>query len=108
MHWTSYAFECILGDVPTIIEGDYEWDEQKAALNMAKHGVTFPEAVLALEDPRAIVTADAARADREVTLGLTAKGVLVVVSTERGDRTRIISARRASNHEERGYEANQK
>jgi hypothetical protein len=93
---------------PTVIEGDYEWDEQKAALNLFKHGVSFPEAILALEDPHAIVTADDAHADREVTLGLTPKGVLVVVSTERGDHTRIISARRASNHEERGYQANRK
>jgi len=49
--------------------------------------------------------ADDVHADREVTLGLTARGVLVVVSTERGDRTRIISARRALGHEERGYQA---
>ena len=95
-------------DVPAVIEGDYEWDEQKAALNLIRHEVSFPEAILALEDLHAIVTADDAHAEREVTLGLTPKGVLVVVSTERGDRTRIISARRASNHEERGYQANRK
>ena len=95
-------------DVPTVVEGDYEWDEQKAALNLVKHGVSFPEAILALEDPQAIVTADDAYAERDVTLGLTPRSVLVVVSTERGDHTRIISARRASNHEERSYQANRK
>ena len=94
--------------MPTVVEGDYEWDEQKAALNGAKHRVSFPEAILALEDPYAVTFADEAHVDREVTLGLAAKGVLVVVSTERGDRTRIISARRATGHEERGYQAQRK
>lgn len=88
-----------------MIEGDYEWNEEKAAQNVSKHGVTFPEAVLALEDPHALTVADEAHGDREVTFGLTARGVLVVVTTERHARTRIISARKATNHEERGYEA---
>jgi uncharacterized DUF497 family protein len=61
--------------------------------------------VLALEDPYAITVADDVHADRDLTVGLSAKGVLVVVSTERGDRTRIISARKATAHEERGYQA---
>ncbi len=94
--------------MPTVVEGDYEWDEEKAALNRGKHVVSFPEAVLALEDPYAMTFADDVHADREVTLGLAARGVLVVVSTERGDRTRIISARRALGHEERGYQAQRK
>jgi hypothetical protein len=86
MYWTAYASECIIGNVPTVIEGDYEWDEQKAALNLVKHGVSSPEAILALEDPHAIVTADDTHAERDVTLGLTPKGVVVVVSTDRSDR----------------------
>jgi uncharacterized DUF497 family protein len=93
--------------VPTAVEGDYEWDQQKAELNRVKHGVTFSEAVIALEDPWAIVVVDEVHGDRDITFGLTPKGVLVVVSTERGRRTRIISARRATNHEEHGYQAQQ-
>ena len=109
-------------DVPTVIEGDYEWDEQKAALNLIRHEVSFPEAILQVTGINGLKAASGnaadrqgwqhgarhAHAQREVTLGLTPKGVLVVVSTERGDRTRIISARKASNHEERGYQANRK
>ena len=89
----------------TVVEGDYEWDEQKAAQNLAKHGVTFPEAILALEDLGAVTVADVVHHDRDVTFGLTPKGLLVVVSTERGERTRIVSARKATPHETRNYQA---
>jgi len=37
--------------VPTVVHGDFEWDEDKAATNLAKHGVSFEEAVLAMRDP---------------------------------------------------------
>ncbi len=28
----------------TVVEGDFEWDSAKAAANLVKHGVSFPEA----------------------------------------------------------------
>jgi uncharacterized DUF497 family protein len=92
--------------MPTVIEGDYEWDEDKARRNVEKHGVAFPEAVLALEDPHAFTIEDSVHQERDLTVGLSARGVLVVVSAERRDRTRIISARKAMKHEELSYEAN--
>jgi uncharacterized DUF497 family protein len=36
--------------VATVVHGDFEWDEEKAAANRVKHGVTFEEALLALKD----------------------------------------------------------
>lgn len=92
--------------MPTVIEGDYEWDIGKAVANVAKLGVSFFDAIFALEDHDAITVADDEHVDRAVTIGLSANGLLVVVSAERGDRIRIISARKATSHEERGYQAN--
>ena len=104
-HALDYIFPLLhIDSVPTVIEGDYEWDQAKAGQNVSKHGVTFQESILALEDPHALTVADEAHGDREVTFGLTPRGVLVVVTTERRDRTRIISARKATSHEERGYQ----
>jgi hypothetical protein len=40
--------------VATIIEGDFEWDSSKATQNVAKHGVSFPEAATVFADPLAI------------------------------------------------------
>lgn len=34
----------------TVVEGDFEWDEDKAASNAAKHGVSFEEAATAERD----------------------------------------------------------
>jgi uncharacterized DUF497 family protein len=89
--------------VPTFIDGDFEWDSEKAAKNLEKH--TFEEAMTALEDPMAVDIADTLMPGRVVTLGISARlRVLCVVTTERGERTRIISARKATRHEQRIYE----
>ena len=84
--------------------GGFEWDAAKAESNARKHGVTFEQAVEALTDPHSVEMPDATGATRVVTFGLSVAGVLFVVSTERGDRTRIISARKASRAQRRHYE----
>lgn len=86
---------------------EYEWDEQKAAANVVKHGVDFADATTVLEDEAAITVADAfADEERFITIGLDAFGrLLVVVYTWRGEDTiRLISARKATAHERRQYE----
>lgn len=86
---------------------DYEWDPRKAAANIAKHDVSFADAVAVLGDELAITIADdSADEERFVTLGMDAFGrILVVVYTWRNENTiRIISARRASRRERRQYE----
>ena len=84
-----------------------EWDPAKARLNARKHGVHFADAVAVLEDERALTTRDpfSHEDQRWVTLGLDALGrVLVVVYTWRGERVRVISARKATARERRRYE----
>jgi uncharacterized DUF497 family protein len=91
--------------VPTFVYGDFEWDVAKAAANELKHGVRFEEAAQAFTDPRSVDFADAAHPDRLVTVAMSPRErILYVVTTERGSRTRIVSARRASSHEQRIYE----
>jgi uncharacterized DUF497 family protein len=93
--------------VATVVFGDFEWDDHKAAVNLRKHGVSFEEAITALADPRAIEAPDLADPDRWITIGYSAlQRALFVVHTEtlpRG-RTRIISARKASPAQRRKYE----
>jgi uncharacterized DUF497 family protein len=85
---------------------DFEWDRTKAAANYKKHGVRFEHAVLAFEDPFALVELDESEEygeDRFLLTGRAADGIVVVVYTERGERVRIISAREATEYERRNY-----
>lgn len=91
------------------MKDDIQWDKDKAAANLLKHGVEFLDAAGVLHDDRAIVFEDARHEDqRHVAIGMDHLGrVLVVAYTWRGDAARIISARKATKHEagiyERGY-----
>ncbi len=77
----------------------------KAEANEAKHGVRFEEAAQAFTDLYSVDFADTTHPDRLVTVAMSPQErILYVVTTERGSRTRIISARRASTHERRIYE----
>jgi uncharacterized DUF497 family protein len=87
---------------------EYEWDPAKAKANFRKHNVSFVDAAVALEDPRALTMADpdASGEQRFVSLGADPSGrVLVTVFTPRGRRTRIVSSRKASRNERRAYES---
>lgn len=89
----------------TVVDGAFEWDSEKAASNVVKHGVDFGEAMSALADAGALDFTDALHPGRIITVGYsTRERVLYVVTTETGDRTRIISARRAKPAERRLYE----
>lgn len=85
---------------------DFEWDDVKAEANRRKHGVSFETAVLAFSDPFAVEWIDAREShgeERTILVGLAGGGVLTVVYAERGDRVRIISARRATRYEQDLY-----
>jgi uncharacterized DUF497 family protein len=86
----------------------FEWDENKAKSNSAKHGVSFEEASTVFGDPLSLTIPDPAHSraeDRFVILDHShQQELLVVVHTERGDNIRIISARRASRKESKKYE----
>ncbi len=89
----------------TIIEGDFEWDEEKAASNLVKHGVAFPEAATVFADPLAVYLDDGSGTERMVVIGMSLRNrVLFVVHVERGRRDRIISARLATRAERVVYE----
>jgi uncharacterized DUF497 family protein len=90
--------------VATVVQGDFEWDDAKAAANLAKHGVTFEEAATAIADPEALFLSDDVQVDRYVAIGASAMGrSLYVVHVERGQRDRIISARSATPAEQALY-----
>src|SRR6267378_485418 len=93
--------------MPTIIEGSFEWDSDKAAANLEKHGVSFPEAATVFADPSAVYLDDGSGTDRMVVVGTSLRDrVLYVVHVERGRRRdRIISARPASRAERDVYES---
>jgi uncharacterized DUF497 family protein len=86
----------------------FEWDPRKARANQAKHGVTFGEASSAFGDPLSLTVPDSgewAEEERVVLVGLSsARRLLVVIHTKRGERIRLISARLATKHEKRQYE----
>lgn len=87
---------------------DFDFDPAKARSNIRKHGVSFAHAEQALRDELAVTVEDpdAVGEQRFVTLGMDALGrVLVVVHTQREERTRVISARKASRSESEQYHA---
>ena len=88
----------------------FEWDDNKARANFAKHGVSFDEASSVFGDPLSITISDPAHSqaeDRFIIIGNSHRQkLLVVVHTDRGDSIRIISARRASRRERKMYEEN--
>ncbi len=88
---------------------NYEWDTDKAAENRRKHGIDFVDAIAAIQDPNRLEEMDIRfeyQEDRTRVIGIAAGNVLLVITTTRGDDTcRIISARRATRHEEERYYA---
>ncbi len=90
---------------------EFEWDDAKARANERKHGVTFERATRAFEDPFAIAALDDRDdhgEERYILIGMTDGTLLFVAHTERGERLRIISARRATRHEQALYWENRK
>jgi uncharacterized DUF497 family protein len=92
--------------VATVVEGDFEWDDEKAQSNLDKHGVSFAEAATVFADPAAVYLDDGSATDRMVVVGTSLRDrVLYVVHVERGRRDRIISARPATSAERDVYES---
>ena len=88
----------------------FEWDPEKAKRNLEIHGVSFDEASTSFGDAHSLTIYDPLHSedeDRFILIGNTYKNrLLVVVHTERGNRIRIISARKATRKEREYYEKN--
>jgi uncharacterized DUF497 family protein len=86
----------------------FEWDEEKARSNLIEHKVGFEEGATVFHDPFVATMLDPDHSEAEqryISIGVSAKGrLLVVAHTERGDKTRIISCRKATSTERRIYE----
>ena len=92
-----------------MVEG-FEWDDNKARQNLAKHGISFVEAATVFLDPLSITVDDPDHSQGEqryLIIGYSNRvRLLVVVHIDRGDNIRIISARPCTRHERRIYEEN--
>jgi uncharacterized DUF497 family protein len=87
-------------------DDEFEWDEAKAASNYAKHGISFEHARLVFKDVFDVEGVDASAVHGEgrfTVIGMVESVLLFVVYTERGQRVRLISARRATRHEQKDY-----
>ena len=94
-------------DGVNVIDG-FEWNNDKATLNLKKHGVSFEEALTVFWDEHGLIISDPEHSeneDRFVLLGMSENlRVLVVIHCERGESIRLISARVATKHERKQYE----
>jgi uncharacterized DUF497 family protein len=86
----------------------FEWDPNKAKINLRNHNVSFEEAATALSDPMAATGADPDHSNMEeryITFGVSERGrLLVIAHTEENETIRIISARQVSKGEQKIYE----
>jgi uncharacterized protein len=85
---------------------EFEWDSGKAARNLRKHGISFAYATRVFLDEQRLERLD--QADdygeaRWITIGLVEEFEIVVAYTMRGERIRIISARKADRYEREAY-----
>ena len=86
---------------------NYEWNTAKAIENRRRHGIDFADAMAAIEDPNRLEEIDDRfeyGEERMRIIGMAIHNILFVITTNRGDDTcRIISARRATRHEQERY-----
>jgi len=89
----------------------FEWNENKAKENLRKHNVSFEEGTTIFRDPFIATMPDPDHSDIEqrfISIGISINHrLLVVVHTERANRTRLISCRKATRVERRIYEENE-
>ena len=91
------------------LDQTFEWSRQKALRNVFNHGVRFTEAATVFFDEDALAQPDEAHSEQEERYTVIGRSVkareLFVVHVFRGERIRIIRARKATPDERRDYEA---
>jgi uncharacterized DUF497 family protein len=88
---------------------NFDWDEDKAAINLKTHSVAFEDAAHVFCDPYRMEFFDDRESygeDRFNTVGMVGNVALIVTYTMRDTAIRIISARKALSHEHRDYRKN--
>ncbi len=89
----------------------FEWDEEKAEANVAKHGVSFEEAKTIFDDPLYVDFYDPDHSQDEhryIMIGLSNQGRLLIASyAGRNDTIRMITARQVTRSEREAYEEGQ-
>ncbi len=82
---------------------NFEWDKDKAKINLRKHDISFNEAKTVFEDTYSLTLDDPTHSileDRFLTIGYSSQNrLLLFVHAERQENIRIISARRVTKHE---------
>ena len=96
------------GLIVYILNPGFEWDNLKARQNRRRHGIAFEKAITAFDDPIQLRFVDKAHSslqeEREILIGRIDSGViLTIVFTQRGEVSRLISARRAASKEKAAY-----
>jgi uncharacterized DUF497 family protein len=87
-------------------DDEFEWRDEKAASNLREHGITFEMAREAFKDVFAVEWVDNRHDDNEERINMLAmleNHLLHLTYTLRGEKIRIISARKAEPHERRRY-----
>ena len=89
---------------------EFEWNPKKNEANRRKHGVAFSGAATVFSDVLSITVPDpdhSQEEDRYILIGMSGQNRLVIVThLERGERIRIISARKLTRSEKRNDEEN--
>jgi len=89
------------------VHSPFEWNPDKAEANGKKHGIRFEEARTVFADSQLITFLDEEHStdeDRYITIGISEQNrLLMIAHTERNGHIRIISARKATNHERNFY-----
>ena len=83
----------------------FEWDDTKRKSNIKKHGIDFIDAPIIFDGYTLTIVDDRYdyNEERFVTFGILGGRVVSVVHTETEDLIRIISIRKATKNEEKGY-----
>jgi hypothetical protein len=87
---------------------EFDWDQNKAASNLSKHGISFDEAKTVFDDPLYLDFFDPDHSYHErryIIIGRSSNNRLLMVSyTESKNTVRLISARKATSRERKDYE----
>jgi uncharacterized DUF497 family protein len=92
------------------MDDEFEWDDVKAEANLKKHKISFRVARRVFDDFFALIEQDLSEdhgEERFLATGMVEGLLITVVYTERGERVRLISARKANSDEQRRYHSSQ-